>query len=121
MFPAYRLIMSIILICCFIGIIEATPAISIFIIVFFFLGIIIISLFRLNQNEIAFLHSIFAWGYLLRLLYGIMLYYWLISIHQDPFLGGGDDKLYDSLGKILADLWGKNDYEIPFFISNPDH
>ncbi len=81
------------------GVIENSPAIPIF--TCFILGITLIILrsVRLPPDDRNVLMEIFAWGFLIRIIFAIALYYYLISFTGEPYLGGGDDSLYELIGE----------------------
>ncbi len=98
------------------GLIEAAQAIPLAGALLFLFGLLVLSLDRENAPDRSVLYSLFAWGYLLRVAYGIGLYYWLISSSGEPFLGGGDDAGYESMGWDLYGRWQQNDFVLPFYM-----
>ena len=102
--------------CAFVGLVEAAPAIPLAALSLFLFGLLALSLDRQNASDRSVLYSLFAWGFFLRVVYGFCLYYWLIAITGEPFLGGGDDAGYEWLGKDLFEHWQQKDFILPFYL-----
>ena len=102
--------------CSAVGLVEAAPAVPIVAAILFVFALLVLSLDRRNAPDRPVLYSLFAWGFFLRVGYGLCLYYWLIASNGEPFLGGGDDAGYEWMGRDLYERWQQNDFILPFYM-----
>ena len=104
------------MVCAVVGLVEAAPAVPIVAAILFVFALLVLSLDRRNASDRPVLYSLFAWGFFLRVGYGLCLYYWLIASNGEPFLGGGDDAGYEWMGRDLYERWQQNDFILPFYM-----
>lgn len=95
------------------GVLENSPAIPVFTCLIFFITLCMLSLVRLSPHNRNLFMSIFAWAFLLRIVYAIALYYWLLYSRGEPFLGGGDDALYEAWSEQFFARWQQADFYLP--------
>ena len=97
-----------------VGLLESAPALPVFTLVVFTAGWVVLGMERQAGPDRAELRSLFAWGFVLRMAYGIFLYYFLIHTRGEPFLGGGDDWSLEQMSERMHDLWQLENYEMPW-------
>jgi len=101
------------LFCTFVSIKEYCINLILFFLFFYILGIVIVYLEDQSSLNREFMNSVFIYGYIIRILAAIIIYYILLKSKGAPFLGGGDDVEYEMWGHILSERWIDQQYELP--------
>ncbi len=102
--------------CIFVSYKEDSVNILISAVVFYFVGKIVLHLQKETNSDNYFISDIFTYAYALRLLSTIIIYYVLYEIRGEPFLIGGDDNEYETVGQMISRSWSFGKYEIPKFL-----
>lgn len=108
----------VLLICAAVGIHEVAPAIPLAALALLAVSLLILRWESGGDPDARLIQGTFAWGYLIRIVCAIFVFYWLTSTRGEPFLGGGDDAEYEWTGRELYRLWSQGDYTLPFYMRN---
>ena len=99
--------------CSYISIKEGVFNIILFPIIFYLFGIAFI-IFKKNKSiDKWHMNYIFNYGFIIRVISAIIIYYVLIQLRGVPFRGGGDAEGYERWGRLLSERWNAGQYIIP--------
>lgn len=112
--PAWFLSVPAVLLATLIGLLESAPALPVCTGLLFCAGWMVLKLDRQERDNRIFLQTLFSWGFLIRVVYAVLLYYWLVKTRGEPFLGGGDDWTLERTSERMFHLWKQGNFELPW-------
>ncbi len=112
------LLAGVLFLCGMVGMTEGSASIPLYALILFMMGVAAVRLEAGYPEERAFMQKIFTFGYITRIVYAVSIYFALIYLRGEPFLGGGDDNEYEKWGGILSSNWFSGDFSTPREISD---